>query len=366
MFCCGKRHDYPDGYVIEEASTLHPAVPRSDVIKFPCRFRSEEPDSERKCTTCKGNVRIKIYECRQFGHCTLTEPIGFATCQQCGSYQRRPESGFQWVTTADLARETIRLASILPKDLCGVAGIPRSGMIPAALLATHLHAPLFSLEYNGLKPLSCGWRLSDSNDMRRPGPMLVIDDTSMYGGAQRAARDWWSKHGMKDRDVIFGVIYTSPPSLHMHGPMPQIWAIELDEPHLLEWCLFNCGYVLRTAFDLDGIMTVDGTILPQYLPRKFTIPLIVTGRFESERVPTEKWLSDHGVKYHRLVMFPGNWTPENLAVRDQPGAIAEYKAKHFKDSGLAFFCESDPVQAQAIFDLVQKPVICPTVSKVFS
>ena len=59
---------------------------------------------------------------------------------------------------------------------------------------------------------------------------------------------------------------------------------DLPHPHLLEWNLFNSIFTPAMACDFEGLLTIDGTTRPQYLPRKGTLPLIVTGRLERDRV----------------------------------------------------------------------------------
>ena len=287
----------------------------------------------------------------------IVDALGWAS-KRCpiGRWDNPPP---RFVTTADLARDTLLLLRQLPKQISGIAALPRSGLIPASILATSLHLPLFTLTHEGLRGTGCGRRLSDSVHVPRPGPLLVVDDTSMYGGAGKMARDFWAKLG-DGRDALFAVVYCAPLELHRHGPMPDLWAVDLPDPHILEWCLFNCGHARIMAFDFDGVLTVDGTEHPLYLPRKFEVPLIITGRFEHERKRTAAWLATHGINAPRLIMFPGT-----AADREQPGAIAHYKAGHFGASELVYFCESDPEQAQTIAALTGKRVICPTVAKVF-
>src|SRR4051812_30935758 len=51
----------------------------------------------------------------------------------------------EWISTARLARDATLLAGLLPLDVAGIVGVPRSGLIPAAIVATYLHLPLYEL-----------------------------------------------------------------------------------------------------------------------------------------------------------------------------------------------------------------------------
>jgi hypothetical protein len=183
----------------------------------------------------------------------------------------------------------------------------------------------------------------------------------MYGNAMSMAKSFWNKFE-GNRDVVFATVYCSPKKYHKHGPMPDIFAVELDHPHILEWCLFNCGFAKRIAFDFDGILTFDGTEKSLYRPVKYPIELIVTGRLEKERERSALWLSRHGIQYRKMIMWPGS-----MEERDKAGhfGIAQFKASHFKKTKLEFFVESHPEQAAEIARISKRTVICPSIAKVF-
>ena len=68
-----------------------------------------------------------------------------------------------------------------------------------------------------------------------------------------------------------------------------------------------CSHYAALALDFDGILTIDWTDKPLYLPRKGEVPLIITGRSETLRVPSMTWLVRHGVRVRRLVMYTTHW-----------------------------------------------------------
>lgn len=253
----------------------------------------------------------------------------------------RPE----WVSTSRLAADSVRLASLLPPDLSAVAGIPRSGVIPAAIIAAHLHLPLWELPPGGgLRPLGHGRGFVPERGWR----VAVIDDTVYSGGAISRARE-----RMEDRPAVYAAVYVTPAA----SGTVDYFAHTLAVPHLLEWNLFN-NHGWAVASDFDGVLTIDGTDKPWLLPRARIIPLIATGRHEWHRQVTEDWLRLWGVRWERLEMLPN----------DQPTTterIAEHKAHHYSTSECHAFVESDPVQAEIIHKLSKRFVICPTTGQLW-
>jgi hypothetical protein len=201
-------------------------------------------------------------------------------------------------------------------------------------------------------PVGHGYRLSNLPD--ESAPLLIIDDTVMSGTSLRKSKAIVAQL-LPCRNVIWAGIYVNPAA----HTKPDIWVHDLAV-HFLEWNLFNSIHLPRMAFDYDGILTIDGTTKPLYLPRKGEIPLIVTGRGEELRVPSLAWLAQHGVRVRKLVMYAAYQTPSD------PLPIARHKAEHFATSGLAYFVESDPVQAAEIARLAKRPVICPAAGEVFT
>jgi adenine/guanine phosphoribosyltransferase-like PRPP-binding protein len=273
----------------------------------------------------------------------------------------RPAGKLRFVTTAELTCDVALLCSLVPHNLTGIIGVARSGLFPATLAALQLHLPLWIVRQDAEDVIAAGhgFRLGNrdprgsANDGPPGGTMLLVDDTSMTGNSVQHATDIVKRHWPGQR-VKTAVIYRNPTS----RIRPDYWVHDLAHPHFLEWNLFNSIHLHKLAVDLDGILTHDGTDRPQYLPRKDTLPLIVTGRSEAIRLPTQAWLARHKVRVKRLVMYPGP-TP------DDPLVIARYKADHWGRSGLAYFVESEPVQAKEIARLVKRPVVCPAAGEVY-
>lgn len=283
-----------------------------------------------------------------------------------------------FVTTAELLADTYRLAGLLPPETAGIVGISRSGLLPANLLAQHLHLPQWILRQDKNAAQECDWRDGDVIEAgngwrlhdRRPtdGPLVVVDDTQMTGRSIRRARpiaDAWAKrHGY---ELLYAVIYQNP--LVPPRDRADLHVRPLHRPHFLEWNLFNSSHLPKLAFDIDGVLCDERPRRdpfgphgrpPLYPVRKGTLPLVVTGRYERHRRQTLAWFQKWGMRVQRLEMWPGT-----ASERDRPGAVARFKADHFAKSGLSWFVESCPFQAEEIAQITGKPVICPAAGKVF-
>lgn len=331
----------------------------------PCVHLGEPTGEAVECRSCGGSVRLKLRSCAIHGTCTEGKKVdGHGCCRGCPDRKDRPPMPIEWISTARLAADSIRLAGMLPPDVTAVAGIPRSGMIPAAIIAAHLHLPLYQLTEGGeLARLGTGGRARHL-DGEEAGRLAVIDDTVYAGGAMRRAR-----RGPRGK-VTFAAVYVRAG----FAGLVDHHVATLGDMHLLEWNVCNSGpfvggamspaYADGIALDLDGVIVHDsesgGPVGSPYLvPRKLRCPLVVTGRTEADRAVTEAQLRTLGVAWDRLVMFPGERTP------DDPLEIAAHKARHYAASACGLYVESCPVQAEEIFRLARRPVACPRAGRVW-
>ena len=287
----------------------------------------------------------------------VLKPSGGCNKRRQKANNLMPTSAYKnarWITTSQLADDTLQMVKHIPPYVTGICGVPRSGMIPASILATHLNLPLYTLE--GKEVLHCGHgrRFRDiNNGMNR---LLLVDDTVMLGTTSK-------KHRLP-KPHLFGAVYKNP---HANLVDIDVVGVELEPPHFLEWNFFNSKFVEKCAFDMDGILCEDQEpphnkpCVPLHLPRNYTIPAIITARFEKDREITEVWLKKHGIKYNELVMGP--W--ESESDRNKPEAISKYKAHEFKKRKLQWFVESCPIQSKEIAQLTGAWVICPPAGRIY-
>lgn len=294
--------------------------------------------------------------CALHGECTRSFlSHDMRACSLCRDYTAGI-NGFDWISEEQLVADTRRLAGILPPSINAIYGIPRSGIMPAALLAMRLHLPLYEVGYDiGIRQLQNGLRgwNSDPN-----GVGLIVDDSVFTGTAMKRVLTYF-----KGKQIKTAAVYARRGFEHK----VDFYAKLVNDCHFLEWNWSNnnpivCAPLERgnrngVASDLDGIIVHDeesgghpGT--PYMVTRRKPIPLIVTGRPAAHRKGTEELLAYHRVLYTRLEMFPGD-------TLRSPGEIAAFKAAVFRESRCSVFFESEPSQAQAIHLETLLPVCCP-------
>lgn len=337
---------------------------------LPCYYESSIVDHNTGDET--RHVRLCANPKTPWNRCTRlnygAHKADVQACDACPAEYYIPRTNaLEWVSLKRLTEDSVLMASMLPSNISAVIGVPRSGMIPAAIISAYLHVPLGEVAKDGqIRSLHHGSRgyILGFGNRDSEAPALVVDDTVYSGTAMRRVRET-----LTDRKLIFGAIYCNPLGI----AEVDIYVKRLAGPHLLEWNVFNnpplfgmCYeqvWLKGGATDLDGILCHDelspgipGT--PYMVPRRKPLKLICTGRYEMHRAGTETWLRDTGVAFERLEMLPDGETQDART-------IAKFKAKHFKESQCGIFFESCPTQARIINQFSDKPVACPIISHVF-
>jgi uncharacterized HAD superfamily protein/orotate phosphoribosyltransferase-like protein len=285
-------------------------------------------------------------------------------------------SRLRYVTAAQLARDSVRLAEKLPCSLSGIAGIPRSGMIPASIIASLLHLPLYEVsKKSGFRQVGNGIRGTNDFGDKPDGPLLIVDDTIYSGFAIASARN-----SLVDRNALTAVVYSRPAQASLVDYHAEI----LPSPHLLEWNIFNSGMtngsIINPSFrggiatDLDGVLCeecpvdCDGNDTPEQDEKYrqwiinagrlrsaslFPIPLIVSFRLEKFRAETEDWLRRNRIMFDKLVMHPA----QTFAERNANWNVASHKGTEYMNSACNLFVESSDLEAQEIFAHTKRPVL---------
>ena len=263
----------------------------------------------------------------------------------------------QFVSYAELAQD-VRIWAETLGHYDVVLGVPRSGMIPAAMLALAWNC---SLSTPALYPnlLSGGQRDVGPRGER----IIIIEDSWNTGRSMKAAQAMFP-------DADAGVVYATKDC-----PIPHARVVQL--PRIFEWNVFHHFWLQQTCMDIDGVLCVDPTkeenddgpkyqhflrtAKAKWLPTR-TVAHLVTSRLEKYRRETELWLNAQGVKYGQLHMLDCKDARE----RRRLNLHARHKGKVATDVGAKLFVESSYRQASAIFQMTGIPTLCTDCMVMFS
>lgn len=267
---------------------------------------------------------------------------------------------FHFISYGQLIKDCHELARSLPR-VRAIAGIPRSGLVPASLTALELNVPMIALEtLLNPEPLAIPLPRRGFGNRIQEGIILVVDDTSASGRQIDHLRQ------MIRHPVQYAAIYVeNRPKICVdfyHSKLP-------DFAQFYEWTMFHDENNRHMATDMDGVLCDDWTggnedqhaaayldFLSSVKPRRIpTIPLkvIATNRLERHRPQTEAWLARHRIEYDALIMSPYS----TFAERDRANEAAQRKALAYAaDPELRLFVESDDRQAIEISQITGRPV----------
>ena len=257
----------------------------------------------------------------------------------------------------------------IPSDVGLIVGIPRSGMIPALMIAELLNIRCADIETfaHGGCTFACGGRgkLIRKDEVKK---VLVLDDTVNEGTAMSRAKRK-VEHMQGEYDILFGCVYAEGVDAKQHV---DIYLHDIRRPkeriYVYEWnVLHHYPYIMNYCMmDIDGLICKeppderDTAAYEAYLPN--AIPMVipsgpvgalVTYRLEKYRDVTEDWLHRHGVQYSQLIMFPANTYYE----RQRTMSPGTFKAGIYANARWAeLFIESDDITADWLNSKVHKPV----------
>lgn len=262
----------------------------------------------------------------------------------------------------DLYRDVWRGLARLPHDIDLVVGVPRSGMLPASMVALARNLPLADIDgFAQGRVLSSGHTRREEGTASRFAHVLVIDDSCRTGASMQEAR---AKLAHLDCRITFAAVYGLPSK---SGGADFVFET-VPEPRVFEWNVLHHPIVSRSCFDIDGVLCIDPTerenddgarylnflasAVPLHRPRR-EIAMLVTSRLEKYRAPTEDWLDRHGIRYRELRMLD---LPD-AATRRRLGAHGSFKAGVYREAACDLFVESELPQARDIARLSGKAVL---------
>lgn len=261
-----------------------------------------------------------------------------------------------YITSQQLVADALSLAQSIPwsvvKRLRGVVGIPRSGLIPAAVIAQAWNLPMLSLS---------GEVMHGHRVVRSGGSELLLVDDSIYRGramflAEQSVSGW---HVGK---TYRAAVYTCSGAIQL-----DFFFRAVNGRRYFEWNLLGHPDLARFGFDMDGVICEDPTVVdddsvrygehiaglrPLNLP-VVKVGAIITMRLEKWRSVTEEWLRQHDVPYRELVLCPAASVAERRELD-----YGQWKGEQALARGLEVFVESCRRQAAQIHRTSGLPCIC--------
>jgi hypoxanthine phosphoribosyltransferase/uncharacterized HAD superfamily protein len=248
-----------------------------------------------------------------------------------------------------------------------VVGIPRSGMIPASLICTHLQKPLSDVE-----SFAAGRAYERFNIQAHGRRVLLVDDSVNKGRAMEyAVNRIKARASSIIRLGVYGPYQLVSPQL-----VVDISLEHCQGPRVFQWNMWKHIRLSRWSFDFDGVFCRDPTndenddgpkyenflrnVEPVFIPSR-DIGHIITGRLEKYRSLTEGWLAKYGIKYASLQMMPYLSKQERM----EAGGRGAWKASVLKRLESEFYIESNPKQAGIIARETGLQVWCTTTQTLF-
>ncbi|WP_126174429.1 phosphoribosyltransferase family protein [Altericroceibacterium xinjiangense] len=268
---------------------------------------------------------------------------------------------------SDLNADIVANLHRIPSDVDVVVGIPRSGMLPASIIALARNLPLAEVrgfaEGRLLSSGSTRVAARSSIGFEEVRHALIVDDSTHTGTSLNEARALLAPLA-KQMKLTFCAIY----SAHASHPEADVTFVHLPQPRVFEWNVMHHAVLSQACVDIDGVLCLDPTdeqnddadrylnFLREATPRPIPsrrIAALVTSRLEKYRPETEAWLAAKGIEYERLVMLDLPSAEE----RRRLGAHGTFKGEYYRKSNATLFIESELRQAEEIARISGKPVL---------
>lgn len=267
---------------------------------------------------------------------------------------------------SDLSRVIRDNLHLLPNDLDAVVGIPRSGMIPANIIALYLNIPLTTFEeFLNNRYFEGGiTRKSSHKEIKSIKKVLIVDDSITTGKSINKVKSRIINIDKKI-NVIFLCIYATKKTKNLVDMCFEL----VPNPRVFEWNVLHHELINNFCFDIDGVLCPDPenhenddalkylnflkNVRKNFYP-SYEIGWIVSSRLEKYRTITEQWLKNNNIKYKNLILLDLPSAKERRRLKIH----ASFKANVYKNNLSILFIESEKDQAAEIARISGKDVLC--------
>ncbi|XKH59509.1 phosphoribosyltransferase [Halomonas sediminis] len=255
----------------------------------------------------------------------------------------------------DLGRDITKNFGKFSGDWDLVVGIPRSGMVPAYMIALALNVNCTDISsWVNNYPLKRGITRGLRKELSFPWEakkVLIVDDSIMTGKSMKS-----------EIDALPGWLASRASTLAVYSSKPLRNDVDiildfLPHPRAFEWNIFHHNVINRSCICLEGMINrgePNGdkvAIRFRYIPSR-VIDTIVTCQKESNRHEVETCLARDRISYRNLVMVNND---TNVMAMD---SLVRFKVETFMASAAELFIEESSDQARLICQEARKPVFC--------
>lgn len=249
----------------------------------------------------------------------------------------------------------------------GIIGMPRSGMLPASIIAMELALPLLAYDRTTKSIYNIGeGRRRGLLDGSKREKYILVDD-SVCSGEQMLSAIKALSEVLGHKKTVTCSIFANPGAKYT----PHIVGARYSPPHFFEWNVFQNFMTEKIAFDMDGIICADpppiawseGKEYEEWIrnPQLLHVPItkngvvVISARSERFRRETEDWLNAAGIKVKALILCNNSLvkTPENVG-KWKAEKILQARIEH----GISYYMESSYLISREISSRVGIPVIC--------
>jgi orotate phosphoribosyltransferase len=276
---------------------------------------------------------------------------------------------------AQLSDQLLYWSRELPAEIEVVAGVPRSGLLVANLLALYKNLPLTDVD--GLLEGRCfasgtrrrdlaevNGRMTDDRFLDRPRTVLVLDDSLLSGRSMQQVRERIEAAGLPHR-ILYGAVYVAP---EQSGAVDVCCEV-VNTPRVFEWNVLHGGILHSFCVSLDGVLCRapasreldDDARFTDFIAgvKPFVVPSteigwIIADRPESARSATEAWLRTHGYMYRNLVMLD----LQRDASQRPAGLTSTCKADVYNSTDATLMIEDSFRESVEIAKLTGRHVLC--------
>lgn len=214
-------------------------------------------------------------------------------------------------SVADLDAALVGVLHDLPPDIRLVAGVPRSGMLPASLLSVYLNVPLTDVD--GLldrRVMGAGMRAGRSGSNAFPpegSSILVVDDSVGKGIQMREIRARLAP--VADLfHVTYLAVYVTPEQRDLVDIPVEI----LPGKRCFAWNTMHHPLLKSACLEFEDLLAIvpqkrdcgaDAIIgAPARFQPRMEVGWVLSRQREECRTAVEHWLDRHGVIYDNLLM----------------------------------------------------------------